>query len=91
MLEETRLGLFCFPVDETMKQRILMRSDLYYKYHFLVAYDAIRLGFIIAAVVGIIYVVVVQIFNEQLATFIVGAGGAMFILLAILMFSMNPQ
>jgi hypothetical protein len=57
----------------------------------VVAYDALRLGFIVAACVGILYVLLVQILNERLPTFIVGVGGVMFILLAILMFSMNPQ
>jgi hypothetical protein len=90
-LEETRLGLFCFPIDENLKERLLISNDLYYKYHFLVAYDAVRLGFIVAASVGILYVLLVQILNERLPTFIVGVGGVMFILLAILMFSMNPQ
>lgn len=90
-LEETRLGLFCFPVDDSLKERLLRNSDLFYKYHFLSAYDAIRISFGVAMLIGALYVVFVQCINERLPTIIVGGGGMMFIAMAILMFTVNPQ
>lgn len=90
-LEETRLGLFCFPTDDTLKERLLKSSDLFYKYHFLAAYDAIRISFGVAVVLGSLYVLFVHCFNERLPTVIVGGGGMMFVALAILTFTIGAE
>lgn len=90
-LEETRLGLFCFPVDTTLKERLLRNGDLYYKYHFLAAYDAIRISFVVAILIGALYVCFVQCCGERLPSIIVGGGGMMFIALAICTFSISTE
>lgn len=90
-LEDSRLGLFCFPADPIIKEKLLQNSDLYYKYHFLVAYDGIRVGLLAAFVFGLLYLAAVQFLNASLPRFVIGAGGLMFIVLAIMLFSINSQ
>lgn len=57
------MGLFCLPTDSSLKEKILVNSGLSNKYHFLVAYDAIRISPAIAALLGIIYLLIVQYCN----------------------------
>lgn len=78
------MGLFCLPTSPELKERILRNSGLSGKYHFLIAYDAIHACMIAAVVLGVVYVLIVQFFNERLPRLITGLGGGLCVLLALL-------
>lgn len=83
-LEDTRMGLFCMPTDPNLKERVLQNSGLASKYHFLIAYDAINACIFTAIMLGVVYVIIVQFFNERLPKLVTGLGGGLCILLALL-------
>ncbi len=55
------MGFFCFPKDPVVRRQLLFRTQLFERANFIQAYDTICICVVAAVVMGIAYMVMVQI------------------------------
>ena len=78
------MGLFCWPTDEDEKNKLIEKSGLAEKYHFLAFYDAMWMTLGVSVGFGIIYLILLQCFPTMVVPWTIFLGGVTFFLLGIL-------
>lgn len=62
--EITRMGKFCFPTDQRARDQFVNNSQLFQRRGFLNSWDSIRFSIWFGIVLGIIYLILVQLFPQ---------------------------
>lgn len=84
--EETRNGNFCFPTDETVKNRLLKESNLADRNEFYHSIDTIKLSFVVAIGASFLFMLAVQCFPAFMNYFTLVLGCIAILISAVCVF-----
>ena len=81
----TRMGKFCLPVSQEVKQRLIEDSQLFQRRGFLMSWDSIKFAGWLGINLGIVYMLMVQFFPIFMNLVGVIGGGVTSVVLGILL------